>query len=339
MKFSVPVPTQYAFETAQKLFRVDMVSSIFEAAPTRRRTPSTVAYPAVAPGQLLVTALDLTKRVPPPGVSFIPHLDVRAIKEDYRMPQWQIESDTTIQISAQDLIAADSGGTSDPYFIWKNSAGTVILKSKYIKKTLNPVWKPYEVLPGSAAGGGLIQLFDHDPLKDDPLGTAPFPFTITDYNNLAPGGRMEKVVPIQHPKRGSSSAGTVKVVVSKTVKYRRLMAAGVLPMITHPIVTNSDPSYPKILPTSTFLQALGCGMKMMPWMVLDMTSSNGAMHNIGEHPNPYETCISAVGQQVLKSYTPDNICTDMVVLTTTTSHPSLRWVKQMERAKKVSRVF
>ncbi|KAH3743901.1 hypothetical protein Pelo_14692 [Pelomyxa schiedti] len=103
--------------------------------------------PPLMPGKLFVRALDLMPHIAPPGVSFIPPIvgDQLVIREIYTNPVWNNKFKMLFKISASNLRAADRGGTSDPYFVWEIGRHTVIHKSEYIKKTLNPEWKPVDV--------------------------------------------------------------------------------------------------------------------------------------------------------------------------------------------------
>eukprot|EP00027_Filamoeba_sp_ATCC50430_P006241 CAMPEP_0168559882 /NCGR_PEP_ID=MMETSP0413-20121227/10760_1 /TAXON_ID=136452 /ORGANISM="Filamoeba nolandi, Strain NC-AS-23-1" /LENGTH=221 /DNA_ID=CAMNT_0008591139 /DNA_START=32 /DNA_END=694 /DNA_ORIENTATION=- len=79
-------------------------------------------------------------------------------------------------ISASDLIAADSNGKSDPYVIVQKEGENdkkKILKTKIIKKTLNPVWREEFKLTVTTQDKILFTVKDWDRFgSDDPLGTA-----------------------------------------------------------------------------------------------------------------------------------------------------------------------
>jgi len=81
-------------------------------------------------------------------------------------------------IGAKNLIAADKGGTSDPYV--KLRVGTTTYKTKVIKKCLNPKWE--ETFRFKVANPKtsklVIDVFDKDKwTKDDPLGSLSIPLT------------------------------------------------------------------------------------------------------------------------------------------------------------------
>jgi len=73
----------------------------------------------------------------------------------------------------EDLIAADSGGTSDPYVIFK--IGYIKVKSSTQHKTVNPVWNDeFDVGVIDLLGKIDIKVYDKDLLHDDALGHAVF---------------------------------------------------------------------------------------------------------------------------------------------------------------------
>lgn len=49
-------------------------------------------------------------------------------------------------VRAKDLVAADRGGASDPYFVFRVN-GKEVYKSEVIKKTLNPEYNESFVVP------------------------------------------------------------------------------------------------------------------------------------------------------------------------------------------------
>ncbi|KAH3763019.1 RNA-binding protein 12 [Pelomyxa schiedti] len=256
--------------------------------------------PPLVPGKLLVSAVDLLQRIPPSGVPFIQPLDLFAIKEIYTSPRWDDHVEYLLSVSAKDLIAADSGGTSDPYFVWKDGAEKPIIKSPVISKTLNPVWKKIDISNYFHREFGLVYLYDQDKFIDDYLGYCSFPFKVAKMYEMAHGDTLTITEQVRHNKH--TSAGTVTFTLWKRLLWRLFEATRVEPLRSHPLVTNSDPMYLNIWPTATFLQSLSFGLKMTPWVAIDFV---GSAHEIGDHPNPYETGIKAVGK-VLKSYTGDD---------------------------------
>ncbi|KAH3743900.1 hypothetical protein Pelo_14691 [Pelomyxa schiedti] len=118
--------------------------------------------------------------------------------------------------------------------------------------------------------------------------------------NILPGVTT-KICPV-------TPTGTVTVTFTKKVLRRHLVAKEVESLQSHPIVTNSERTYPHIWPPVTFLQSLSLGLKISPWLVLDQVLVGNdqleACKIIGEYQ--YETCIRAFGK-VLKSYTSDEI--------------------------------
>jgi Ca2+-dependent lipid-binding protein len=78
-----------------------------------------------------------------------------------------------VLVSASGLLAADRGGTSDPYAVLRLAGKK--RKSKAIKKSLNPEWHEELEFPGEAEQMRAldIDLWDHDLIgSDDKLGTA-----------------------------------------------------------------------------------------------------------------------------------------------------------------------
>lgn len=49
-------------------------------------------------------------------------------------------------VRAKDLVAADRGGASDPYFVFRLN-GKEVYKSEVVKKTLNPEYNESFVVP------------------------------------------------------------------------------------------------------------------------------------------------------------------------------------------------
>lgn len=81
-------------------------------------------------------------------------------------------------LHANNLMAADSNGKSDPYV--KLSSAGVEKKSKTIKKTLDPVWNEVFELKGTLSDflqqGLCLKFMDYDFMdKDDPLGELTVP--------------------------------------------------------------------------------------------------------------------------------------------------------------------
>ena len=76
-------------------------------------------------------------------------------------------------IGATNLVRSDIIGGADPYCIV--GMGTQVLKSKVIKKTLNPVWDEKLMFSWNGTDPLLINVMDKDMFKrDDPLGMLEF---------------------------------------------------------------------------------------------------------------------------------------------------------------------
>jgi len=89
-------------------------------------------------------------------------------------------------IEGKDLIAADSGGTSDPYVTVRIQGVDGKHKTHVIKKTLNPVWnEEFELKLRDSIETLEFHVWDHDLFgRNDPLGTALI--SLNNYNLLGP---------------------------------------------------------------------------------------------------------------------------------------------------------
>eukprot|EP01115_Flamella_aegyptia_P005472 TRINITY_DN22_c1_g1_i3.p1 TRINITY_DN22_c1_g1~~TRINITY_DN22_c1_g1_i3.p1 ORF type:complete len:351 (+),score=103.71 TRINITY_DN22_c1_g1_i3:22-1074(+) len=86
-------------------------------------------------------------------------------------------------LSAENLIAADFMGKSDPYVVIK--VGYVQVKSSCKKKTLNPTWNEdleMGIYDKHLQKDVRIEVFDKDTVSDDSLGTAKIPFSSIPYD-------------------------------------------------------------------------------------------------------------------------------------------------------------
>merc|ERR1712137_50553 len=107
-------------------------------------------------------------------------------------------------VEAKNLIAADKGGTSDPYV--KVRVGATTLKTKVIKKCLNPKWhEQFRFKIGNPKTAKVVlDVFDKDKwTKDDPLGSVSLPLMkleqgveADDWHNLigVPKGQIRVVL-------------------------------------------------------------------------------------------------------------------------------------------------
>jgi hypothetical protein len=81
-------------------------------------------------------------------------------------------------LAARNLIAADSNGYSDPYVNLRIESNPKETKrrTRVVKKSLNPEWKESFTVPfASLADALILHVWDHDHLKNDPLGVATLP--------------------------------------------------------------------------------------------------------------------------------------------------------------------
>eukprot|EP00756_Hemistasia_phaeocysticola_P012854 Hpha_TRINITY_DN15232_c2_g12::TRINITY_DN15232_c2_g12_i1::g.66564::m.66564 len=83
--------------------------------------------------------------------------------------------------SGKDLVAADSGGTSDPYVIVSVPGTKSKVRTAVIKKTVNPVWNQTFQLdvPSSKVQGGSLafHVWDKDMMSDDAIGNYSMPLS------------------------------------------------------------------------------------------------------------------------------------------------------------------
>jgi Ca2+-dependent lipid-binding protein len=87
---------------------------------------------------------------------------------------------------ARDLVAADRGGTSDPFAV-AQIAGLRAVKTKVVKKTLDPKWGETLVLkvPSGNTEPLRIQVYDHDQFgSNDFLGEIIIPLDVMDVGQV-----------------------------------------------------------------------------------------------------------------------------------------------------------
>lgn len=116
-----------------------------------------------------------------------------------RLPQVRVRV-----VGAKNLIAADRGGTSDPYCkVYVGGGVGVMKKTKVIKKNLNPVWNEefnFTVQKGPPFNLRVV-VYDYDSTgKDDPIGTATV--NLVDSLNLRTKGQTASHS-LQLDKRGT----------------------------------------------------------------------------------------------------------------------------------------
>jgi len=130
---------------------------------------------------------DVFRNIAQLGVAAMqPILDAERKKEDDdKQREEDAASPATLYIrviQAKALIAADAGGTSDPYV--RVHVGSDVAngkKTQVIKKTVNPAWEEELVVPIRANQRGdvlTVAVFDRDVIgKDDPLGKLMIPLS------------------------------------------------------------------------------------------------------------------------------------------------------------------
>ncbi|XP_023002192.1 synaptotagmin-5-like isoform X1 [Cucurbita maxima] len=98
-------------------------------------------------------------------------------------------------IEAKDLVAADIGGTSDPYV--RVQYGNLKKRTKVIFKTLNPHWNQTLEFPDDGSPL-LLHVKDHNAL----LPTSSIGDCVVEYQRLPPNQMADKWIPLQGVKRG-----------------------------------------------------------------------------------------------------------------------------------------
>ena len=91
-----------------------------------------------------------------------------------------------VVIEARDLVAADRGGTSDP-FVAVQVSGVKSTKTKVVKKTLHPEWNQTLelILPPGNEEPLRCQVFDHDVIgANDFLGEVVVPLDVLDFGQV-----------------------------------------------------------------------------------------------------------------------------------------------------------
>ncbi|XP_022135052.1 synaptotagmin-5-like [Momordica charantia] len=98
-------------------------------------------------------------------------------------------------IEAKDLVAADIGGTSDPYV--RVQYGNLKKRTKVMFKTLNPHWNQTLEFPDNGSPL-LLHVKDHNAL----LPTSSIGDCVVEYHRLPPNQMADKWIPLQGVKRG-----------------------------------------------------------------------------------------------------------------------------------------
>ncbi|XP_004138346.1 uncharacterized protein LOC101204113 isoform X1 [Cucumis sativus] len=98
-------------------------------------------------------------------------------------------------IEAKDLVAADIGGTSDPYV--RVQYGNLKKRTKVMFKTLNPHWNQTLEFPDDGSPL-LLHVKDHNAL----LPTSSIGDCVVEYQRLPPNQMADKWIPLQGVKRG-----------------------------------------------------------------------------------------------------------------------------------------
>ncbi|KAI0726177.1 tricalbin [Fomitopsis betulina] len=109
-------------------------------------------------------------------------------------------------LDAQDLLAVDRGGKSDPFAVFQLN-GHKVYKSQTKKKTLNPEWDENFVVqvPSRVAADFVLEVFDWDQIgKADTLGSGKI-----DLADIEPFTSVERTISLSSQKHGQK--GTVRI--------------------------------------------------------------------------------------------------------------------------------
>ena len=113
-------------------------------------------------------------------------------------------------VRARDLLAADRGGTSDPYVSIQVQDGKTVGKTHTIKKTLNPEWdQRFEIPLGVPQRNSklILKCKDYDAMgTDDPLGTVEI-----DLRTLTPGKEYKGWHSLHHEDEDSGKSGMLEL--------------------------------------------------------------------------------------------------------------------------------
>lgn len=328
--WKTPIPFVYQFETLQRL-RVDVVDADDKKGKTgelegtwegdvgsivaSKGSTVTSAFTSGGKGKITLTIEEVKQErgAPPPGKTVVEASAVSglAVAELHGTRTITTTTDSTIvTCSATGLDKKDFFGKSDPYLIVKREIGGAmveVLRTETLKKTLNPQWKPVIVRTetlGSATKPILIEVWDWDAVgKDDIIGTA----TCADIFACPPDGATNAEVQITAEKKGGKKpSGTVRFAIQRKVITETKTETYDYKIVANTPLARDQKSYPGLFSRVSFLDAMKRGLQIQTACCLDLTGSNGSMHDIGpaENPNPYEVAMKAVGS-VLQPYDSD----------------------------------
>eukprot|EP00727_Mastigamoeba_balamuthi_P003762 m51a1_g13383 hypothetical protein (337) ;mRNA; f:948-2342 len=149
-------------------------------------------------------------------------------------------------VGARDLIASDSNGLSDPYAVVRvpGRSSHKAYKTRVVKKSLAPTWDESVDLP-LCSGPLLVELFDKDLFRDDPLGSALQPNVDADMWVPLTGvasGQLHVVVTVHDPKAGAGQpAAQATVAVAPPVVAALPQGAAGSSRPIDPVLAEEDP--------------------------------------------------------------------------------------------------
>jgi hypothetical protein len=328
--FRTPIRFDYRFETLQRL-RVDVLDADDKKAKTADflaayegdvgsivgRAGSSLTAPFTrGQGTITLTIEEIKQEHagPPVGKTVTAAASVSSlvVAEMHGTRTTVKTTDTTIiTASATGLDKKDWFGKSDPYMVISREIGGAMVevcRTEIIKKTLAPQWKPImlatETLGGAAAKGLKIEVWDWDAIgKNDLIGTA----TVTDILACPVDGSTSTEVGITIEKKGQRKpSGTVRFVVQRKVETETKTETCEYRVVANSPMAQDQKQYPALYSPISFLDAMKRGLQIQTVCCLDLTGSNGVMHDIKPpgNPNPYEVSMRAVGT-VLQPYDAD----------------------------------
>ncbi|KAH7731066.1 Copine-8 [Aphelenchoides avenae] len=214
--------------------------------------------------------LNLTGLSPPKG-----QLTIRAEEVD----EGQKESAFFV-CHGRGLDKKDFFGKSDPFLEFRRQLGDgtyqMVHRTEFIKKTLNPEWKPFEIPVRLLCHGNKDKEFRIDCYDYDKDGGHDFIGSCQVTLNALSSGRV-KDLPLVNPKKAKK----------KGAKYKN---SGIL----HFLSVDVRREY-------TFLEFISGGLQLDFAVSVDFTASNGAVHNppslhyiSSNAPNQYQMAIRAV---------------------------------------------
>jgi len=236
------------------------------------------------------------------------NLVTQELKKD--TPYTITEEKFIIKAKGINLEKMDFFGKSDPYYCIYRLVGQKkiqIYKSEKIKKNLNPVWKAAELknLDENCLAPEQkfwIEVYDYDKFgSDDLIGEVRLDDLFYD---ITPDGKEFRAVLTSTSGKHKNNRGEIVLnIIHEVSTIEKVTKA--YSVISHYNFANNLKTYPNLLSTISFVDAMRMGMLLHVMCAIDYTGSNGSMHDINSNEmNPYQTALLAVGQ-VLEPYDHD----------------------------------